>query len=850
MRKMFFYLILFCVHTIWGQTEWHVRPYPNNYTNPSGANGLSFATAWCLQYALSGGLNGNQIQPGDVIWLHGVDKATYVGTPDPNLVYKGHFKSNLTSTDPARYITVSSFPGEWAVIDGNIHNGFTGSQWGPITPTPALPVGSSDVLILEVRGRNVTFQDFEITCLKNFSRIKDMRFRDPFVAVGLYRPVCSDPPNPPNPVPFNFHEYVGIQHYADDETVAIKNNFRNLVIRNIPGNAMASWKFTLDSEIYGNIFYNNGIIEVIGEGCLPPLENYLANTFLIPDGPGTNCRGHQTAIYTQNANENILKKRVIRNNIFLNNYDSGIGIWSASEASIVNYLKNYTVSKNVLVNNGSQVPDETANMIISTNAGESTLNSSSARNIDVDSNVFYRNKTSPGTAGILVKGSENINITNNFIFGYIGMELNGQANHKITFRNNLFAGTRINVITSIANYKLQDFEWNMNYNLYYTREIQFFKVPQIPFNAANSATRFLSMNDIRDANGISSYPTWFRHASEYAGEQNSTRDVLFYGTSSCPPQRILINQNKYDTNKFYVYVYNPREYTAPETIIFSNYGFNVPSGKKYSVKDAQNYFNTIISQTYDINNGIQLPLHSPNNFEDALPTINTVYGPAYVSTSSHAKPIHSNIDFNTYVIEFECSTNLAFNLIKSNYIENTISILEARNRITFGSAYTANIGANVTAIAEKEILIIGNSWIKNGANFLGKINPTLCSIALNEALESGSYNTNPTNIPPSAIFSPQDPPFVASRIRSISESGRLILFPNPNNGIFNVENGTSKKIIKAVVNRIDSGKLVLSNDYDFQGNIIINISREQSGLYTVQIYFEDGDSNVIKIIKK
>lgn len=852
MRNILFFLVTLCAHQMCGQTEWHVKPHLNNYhTNGFG----TLASPWSLQHALSGA--GSAILPGDIIWLHGDPKSTYAGNPSVNAIYKGHFKSTIVGgSNTSGYITVSSYPGEWAVIDGNIHN-------NPVDQNPTIGT-NSPIYILEVSGGNVRFENFEITCLGNFSRLADFRtVSDPFpggVAADPPPALCNNPLPLGNRPPFNYHEYVGIQHPSIGSP-AIRNEFRNLVIRNIPGIAFTSWKQTLDSEIYGNVFYNNGVIEVFGFPCSPNFEEYVASIILTPSGGLTNCRGHQTNIYTQNDSPDIFK-RIIRNNIFLNGYDSGIGIWSASNASIVNYLKNYTVSKNVLVNNGSQVPDETANMIISTNAGSATNNNSSARNIDVDSNVFYRNRQRTGTAGILVAGSENINITNNFIFGYTGMELNGESNHKITFRNNLFAGSRINVITSVGNYRLLNYEWNMNFNIYYTRASgqptsggpYFYKVPD-PFNIP--ATRLIAMNNVVNDEGVSQNSTWFRHATEYGnvlnsinlGEQNSTRlpfDALTY-----PTNRLLINQNKYNPNKFYVSVYNPRELTTPERINFNLAGANygIPTGKKYRISDAQNYFNTSPTLLDYPAAGILLPAHDPTNFELPLPLTGNTYGVPYVSTQQYPTPVHSNIDFNIYVIEFECP-GLVYNLTKSNYTDSATSDFEARNRITFGTAYTANSGANVTAIAEKEIQIIGDSWIKNGANFLGRINPTLCSIPLNTAFESGSYNTNPTNILPSAAVSPADPPFVETRIRLLTAEGILMLFPNPNDGIFNIDNASSKKISKVLVNRIDTGKLVFFNDYNFQDTIIVDISREKSGVFTVQVYLEDGSFEIFKIIKK
>ncbi len=77
-----------------------------------------------------------------------------------------------------------------------------------------------------------------------------------------------------------------------------------------------------------------------------------------------------------------------------------------------------------------------------------------------------------------------------------------------------------------------------------------------------------------------------------------------------------------------------------------------------------------------------------------------------------------------------------------------------------------------------------------------------------------------------------------------------MLFPNPNDGIFNIDNASSRKISKVLVNRIDIGKLVFFNDYNFQDTIIVDISREKSGVFTVQVFLEDGDFEIFKIIKK
>ncbi len=847
MRKLLFFLIIFCVHATWGQNnEWHVRPYADNYTNPTGADGLSFQTAWCLQYALSGG--GGAIQAGDTVWLHGDPQSSYIGTPSVNAIYKGHFNSTLVG-DSDDYIKVSSFPGEWAVIDGNVHN-------NPETQTPQIG-GNNEELILFVTGGYVRFENFEITCLGNFSRLKDFRTSaDPSpngIPTDPPPPRCNNYPIPSNiRPPFNFHEYVGIQHWAPNSGVAIRNEFRNLVIRNIPGVAFASWKHTLDTEIYGNVFFNNGIIEVIGFPCTTDFETFVGTgNNLYAGGSLVNTRGHQTSIYTQNASD---VDRTIRNNIFMNCYDSGLNIWSASNASSVGYVNNYEVSKNIFINNGSPVPDETANMIISTNAGNAA-NTSSIKNINVDSNFFYKgwavsapqSQVGSGVAGIRVTGSEDVSITNNFLLnGSYGMDFSGESNHKIKFFRNVYSGRRMLVNTSIANFISNGdaMAWEMNHNTYFTvvGTGQMFRVPRFT-PCVITPTQDCQWDDLW-LNQVNSSPN-FR--STYGGEMNSSRR-LFSIPSSAPSSRTIINQNKYQPNKFTVVVYNPVRSTTTFDVNFEDY--SIPDGTHYTIRDVQNYFNVIEDGEF-ANSSITLPSHDPNNFEMPLPQNDplNVYGPPTVRNGGLVSPVvHSNIDFNTYIIEFDCSS--VENLIVNQTDSSTHNYV-AGNTITFGPDYTAEQTANVTAVAGNAITLTGNTWIKKNSLFWGRIGQGSCSIALNQELESAPYVTNrDSEYPPNQITSDDDPPYFESKIRVVTEEGTLQIYPNPNNGIFHIENRTSRIITKVLVIRIDSGKSVFSQEYNFQENIKVDISNERIGLFAAQIFFEDGNSETIKIIKK
>lgn len=164
------------------QTEWHVTP------NGSSSNGgTSIDDAWDLHTALT---SGNGVQAGHTIWLHG-------GT------YDGRYVSTISGA-AGNEITVASYPGEWAVLNGNVI--------------------SNKNEVLEILGSNVAYKNFEVTFLGSFSR-------DKTIAEAIS----------------------GISHNDGEDCKLI-----NLIVHDNPGNGIGSWKLTGGTEIYGCIVYNNG----------------------------------------------------------------------------------------------------------------------------------------------------------------------------------------------------------------------------------------------------------------------------------------------------------------------------------------------------------------------------------------------------------------------------------------------------------------------------------------------------------------------------------------------------------------------------------------------------------------
>jgi hypothetical protein len=156
--------------------------YPDDlagyYAAPEGsaAGDGSEANPWDLQTALSAAL-----APGDTLWLRGG-------------VYGGSFESSLTGESGAA-ITVRSYPGEWAVIDG----------------------GPSEEVTLSIKGAFAFYRDFEIT------NTKTERYGNR--AAGM--------------------------------NVTGKNlQLVNLMIHDTGNNGF--WESALDLELYGCLIYENG----------------------------------------------------------------------------------------------------------------------------------------------------------------------------------------------------------------------------------------------------------------------------------------------------------------------------------------------------------------------------------------------------------------------------------------------------------------------------------------------------------------------------------------------------------------------------------------------------------------
>lgn len=164
----------------------------------AGGNG-SISSPWDLQTALS---HPSIVQPGDTIYLRG-------GVYHVPTTALG-FRSWLTGTATAP-IRVMSYPGEWAVIDGNV-------SFSPVKST----------VILRIDGAHTWFMNFEITNTE----------------IGT-RKISITGSNPPE----------RRANSIDDAGMGTK--IINLIIHDT-GQGIAAANDVNGNEYYGNVVYNNG----------------------------------------------------------------------------------------------------------------------------------------------------------------------------------------------------------------------------------------------------------------------------------------------------------------------------------------------------------------------------------------------------------------------------------------------------------------------------------------------------------------------------------------------------------------------------------------------------------------
>lgn len=772
-------LILFSlgISNIYSQNVWYVKPFTSNlHTN---GDGLSFDTAWSIQNAFNN--PGGVIQPGDIIYLKG---GVYLG--------KFNVSSALQGT-VNNYITVMSYPGEWAILNGN-----TADFIPPPSVSSSLSVSKSTSLIedkneieneinsneddefqstgpiLAVTSKYVMYKEFELTCLDPINRLEVINDSS-----------CSTWELS------SINKISGINH---TENV---NKFVNLVIRNVPSTGIGSWKATEDTEIYGCIIYKNGYIrKVRKENCD---ADYIGKGF---------------GIYTQNNEGN--PYRIIENNIFMNNYDSGIGVWSGNSSPTSKYLHNYNISKNIFINNGGPQRDETANLLV---RGLSWNNR--PENILVYDNIFYNNRLSGKSTEIRL--TNGVHIYNNFMY-------KGQPTNQFHHNNrNLYmnGNTKILRYFTINNATPSNFsEWNWNFlnNKYlgYLDDNINSRLIRYLDNSDNNNNAWYSLLDFQNLYNSETNST-YQLASTYIN--NNNQGITFFIHNNEEPIK-TITQNKYNPNRFYITIYNPRANTS----IYDNVSidlseYNIPEGRSYTIIDPENYFNP--NQITDIYNGssVSLPMTLTS-----METLDDTYPQNYRN-----QIVHTLKDFSAFILDFGCN-HILFDQTINNQIDNSNSNYEVRNNLKFLN-YTCE--SVVLAEAGKSILIQPNSHITSNSDYLARIIEKCPLLTFYDNTNLTQYKDNISKESNS------------EKKQYSNDENYYLIEPNPSYGVFKVKSLIDEKIEKIEI--IDSKGVMVYSSRDFIKNskneyIEVNIEDKPSGVYFLNIY--STKKHTIKVIKK
>jgi hypothetical protein len=415
MKHLFTILLSLSVSLIGNaQQEFHVFPEHHNET-PGSQNGTgSITQPWDLQTALS--QTSDVVKSGDTIWLH-------------EGIYNGRFVSKLKSLEPNQFITVSAYKNDKVVLNGNVN--------------------STKTTVLEVKGKQVIYKNFEITWLGEFSRDEN---DDDFQA-------CS-----------------GIRHLTGENC-----KFYNLKIYNNPGLGIGSWKHAAGTEIENCMIFYNG--------------------FVAKDGKG---RGE--GIYVQNKSDEV---RLIKNNIIFNNYYKGIEVWSAGKRADFQYVKHITLEQNIIFNSGSPAGHFYDNVIVASN-DKNGINV--AKDISVLNNVLYHNSSQDNgnlygnapslTLGFIAKAPiENVIVDGNFIIGgYNGLRIL-QAK-SLRFTNNKIHTGIIQVGPSISDYF---HDWEFNANTIYSSLKKPFRVPRVEDYSLDIWKRKFSLDSNSRLNELSDF---------------------------------------------------------------------------------------------------------------------------------------------------------------------------------------------------------------------------------------------------------------------------------------------------------------------------------------------------------
>lgn len=523
------------------------------YVAPDGssdAKGKKKKKAWDLETALS---HPGKIKPGDTIYLRGG-------------VYKGKFISKLTGS-PAAPITVRSYPGEWAKIDGYLTATLV-SGIGPSSTSLTLSDASSipegaDVLIdgemIKVFGKKGnTFTDLvrgasgggqAASHASGAKAVLGGSVLGIFGADTIYRDLEIM-----NSWPERDETQSGISlDLARGEGISVRGpriKIINTIIHDNV-NGIGSWSQAPDNEVYGNVIYNNG--------------------WLV--GP-QNPHGH--GMYLENASG---YKRIL-DNIILNSFNLGTQAFGVTGPFVGGRFEG-----NVYSNNGSPTGRDsewrTINLLIGTQ-------SQAIPSVDVIDNYFYYPSNVSGTnlkLGYGVPDNGRLTMTGNSVMGG-GQQVQMKDWINATVTGNTFysSNERIILLNRPAG---GDYDWNRN--RYYSQAR--------PENCigGNRRASFGLNSEQGGCGGPIDFNEW-KAASGF--DSKSTY------SESKPVSSVIIRVNQYEPGRANIIVYN----WDLKSTINVDVSSVIRPGTSFEIRNAQDYSGEpVFTGTYD-GKSIALPM--------------------------------------------------------------------------------------------------------------------------------------------------------------------------------------------------------------------------------------------------
>lgn len=497
----------------------------------------SSTNPWDLQTALG---HPSVVQPGDRIWIRGG-------------VYNGKFTSHLSGSSAAP-ITVCSYPGEWAVLDGyktatlsqsltaasggsestvvltskvlagtvlriddeqlNLYNFLGNNTYTAVrgwngTVASAHGAGAPGVVVgtvLEVSGNDAVFRDFEVT--------------------NTY-PVRIDLVNSNNN-----YTLLSTTRGAGISVHGARVKILNTIVHDTL-DGIDAWSQAPDSEITGNIIYNCGI-----EGA---------------------DRGHGHALYQENAQGT----RLVKDNIQLNSFDLGAQFYGVTGPFVGGHIEG-----NVNFNSGSPYHKSAAvrsrNMLVGTD-------SQSIPSVEIKDNYFYQPQglnASDLSMGYGTIQNDSATLTGNYITA--GFDVNRWA--RVTFTDNTIAqynpgGNTISNMTSLNDPNAVSIQWDNN---------RYFDLSRLVNCVGGSLRANFGIPGVSGAcGGMLLFSEW----------QSRGLDVHSQYSNTKAPNAIFVRQNPYDAKRAHIVVYNWEK--SPSVMVDLSF---VPVGSAIEIRSSQNIF--------------------------------------------------------------------------------------------------------------------------------------------------------------------------------------------------------------------------------------------------------------------